>query len=113
MKKHSASIFADRKNSSFQLTSHTRFQKFTIKNSNKINRMKKKETMHNLISLEKLNVLLFKIQVKKHKNGRREDLVICGSGNLKTTSSRAKIIFVFDLKIIFKFENNIFACYFK
>ena len=53
--------------------------------------------MHDLNSLVKLNVLLFKIQVKKRKNGRREDPVICGSGNLKVTSSRAKIIFIFDL----------------
>ena len=53
--------------------------------------------MHDLNSLVKLNVLLFKIQGKKRKNGRREDPVICGSGNLKATSSRAKIIFIFDL----------------
>ena len=54
--------------------------------------------MHDLNSLVKLNVLLFKIHVKKHKNGRREDPVICGSGNLKATAFRAKIIFIFDLK---------------
>ena len=53
--------------------------------------------MHDLNSLAKLNDLLFKIQVKKRKNGRREDPAICGSGNLKATSSRAKIIFIFDL----------------
>ena len=47
--------------------------------------------MHDLNSL-KLNVLLFEIRVKKRKNGRREDPVICGTGNLKTTSSRVKII---------------------
>ena len=52
--------------------------------------------MH-IYSNMQLNVLLFKIQVKKRKNGRREDPVICGSGNLKATSSRAKIIFTFDL----------------
>ena len=57
-----------------------------------------KETMHDLNSLVKLNVRLFKNHVKKRKNGRRENPVICGSGNLKTTSSRAKIIFIFDLK---------------
>ena len=98
MKKRSAVTSADRKNSSFQLNSHTQFRKFTTKNPNEINRMK--ETMHDLNSLVKLNVLLFKIQVKKRKNGRREDPVICGSGNLKATSSRAKIIFIFDLKSI-------------
>ena len=54
--------------------------------------------MHDLNSLVKLNVLLFKIQVKKHKNGRREDPVICGTSNLKATSFRANIIFIFDLK---------------
>ena len=54
--------------------------------------------MHDLKSLVKLNVLLFKIQVKKRKNGCREDPVICGTSNLKTTFSRAKIIFIFDLK---------------
>ena len=54
--------------------------------------------MHDLNGLVKLNVLLFKIQVRKRKNGRREDPVICGTGNLKATSSRAKIIFIFDLK---------------
>ena len=69
--------------------------------------------MHDLNSLVKLNVLLFKIQVKKRKNGRREDPVICGTSNLKTTSSRAKIIFIFDLKSFSKFENNIFTCYFE
>ena len=53
--------------------------------------------MHDLNSLIKSNVLLFKIEVKKRKNGRREDQVICGTGNLKTTSLRAKIIFIFDL----------------
>ena len=53
--------------------------------------------MHDMNSLVKLNVLLFKIQIKKRKNERREDTVICGSGNLKVTSSRAKIIFIFDL----------------
>ena len=53
--------------------------------------------MHDLISLVKLNVLLFKIQVKKRKNGRQEDPVICGSGNFRATSSRAKINFIFDL----------------
>ena len=52
--------------------------------------------MHDLNSLVKSNVLLFKIQVKKRKNRRREDPVICGSGNLKATS-RAEIIFMFDL----------------
>ena len=55
--------------------------------------------MHDLNSLVKLNVLLFKIQVKKRKNGRREDPVICGTGNLKATSSRVKIIFIFDLNL--------------
>ena len=54
--------------------------------------------MHDLNALVKLNVLLFKIQVKKRKNIRREDPVYCGTGNLKTTSSRGKIIFIFDLK---------------
>ena len=54
--------------------------------------------MHDINSLVKLNNLLFKIQVKKRKNGRREDPVFCGSSNLKTTSSRGKIIFIFDLK---------------
>ena len=54
--------------------------------------------MHDLNSLIKLNILLFKIQVKKRKNGRREDPVICGNGNLKAISFRAKIIFIFDLK---------------
>ena len=54
--------------------------------------------MHDLHSWVKLNVLLFKIQVKKRKNGRRGDPVICGSSNLKTTSSQTKIIFIFDLK---------------
>ena len=54
--------------------------------------------MHDLNSLVKLNVLLFKIQVKKRKNGRRKDQVLCGTGNLKATSLRAKIIFIFDLK---------------
>ena len=53
--------------------------------------------MHDLNSLVKLNVLLFKIQVKKRKNGRREDPVICSSDNFKATSSRAKIVFIFDL----------------
>ena len=53
--------------------------------------------MHDLNSLVKLNVLLFKIHVKKHKNGHQEDPVICGRGNLKATSFRAKIIFMFDL----------------
>ena len=43
MKKRSASVSADRKNSSFQLNSHTQFQKFTTKNSNEINRMKKRD----------------------------------------------------------------------
>ena len=58
----------------------------------------KERTMHDLnSSLVKLNVLSFKIQLKKRKNGRREDPVICGSGNLKATSSCAKIIFIFDL----------------
>ena len=55
--------------------------------------------MPDLNSLVKLNVLLFEIQIKKRKNGRREDPVICGSGNLKATSSRAKIIFIFDLNL--------------
>ena len=41
----------------------------------------------------------FKIQVKKRNNERRENLVICGTGNLKTRSLRAKIIFIFDLKL--------------
>ena len=54
--------------------------------------------MHDLNSLGKLDVLLFKTQVKKRKNGRREDPVTCGNGNLETTSSRAKIVFIFDLK---------------
>ena len=54
--------------------------------------------MLDLNSLVKLNVLLFKIQVKKRKNGRREDPVICGSSNFKTTYLQAKIIFIFDLK---------------
>ena len=53
--------------------------------------------MHDLNNLVKLNSLLFKIQVKKRKNGRREDPVICGNGNLKATSSRDKIVFIFDL----------------
>ena len=57
-----------------------------------------KETMHDLNSLVNLNVLSFQIQVKKRKNGRREDPVICGTSNLKATSSRAKIILIFDLK---------------
>ena len=57
-----------------------------------------KETMHDLNSLVKLNVLLFKIQVKSGKNRRREDPVICSSGKLKTTSSRAGFIFILDLK---------------
>ena len=52
--------------------------------------------MHDLNSLVKLNVLLFKIQVKKRKNRRREDPMICGNGNLKATSP-AEIIFIFDL----------------
>ena len=34
--------------------------------------------MHDLNSLVKLNVLLFKIRVEKRKNGCREDPVICG-----------------------------------
>ena len=54
--------------------------------------------MHDLNSLVKFNVLFFKIQVKKRKNGRREDPVICGTSNLKTTSSRAKFIFILHLK---------------
>ena len=54
--------------------------------------------MHDLNALVKLNVLLFKTQVKKRKNIRREDPVYCGTDNLKTTSSRGKIIFIFDLK---------------
>ena len=54
--------------------------------------------MHDLNSLVKLNVLLFKIQVKKRKNGRREDPVICNPSNLKTKSSRAKFIFILELK---------------
>ena len=41
---------------------------------------------------------MFKIQVKKRKNGRRKDLVIRGTGNLQTTSSLAKFIFTLDLK---------------
>ena len=53
--------------------------------------------MHDINSVIKLNVQLLKFQVKKRKNGRREDPVICDSGNLKATSSRAKIIFIFDL----------------
>ena len=54
--------------------------------------------MHDLnSSLAKLNVLFFTIQITKRKNGHREDPVICGSGNLKATSSYAKIIFIFDL----------------
>ena len=56
-----------------------------------------KEALHDLNSLVKLNVLLFKIQVKKRKNGRREDPVVCDRGNLKATSSHAKIIFIFDI----------------
>ena len=55
--------------------------------------------MHDLNSMVKLNVLLFEIQVKKRKNGRGEDPVVCGCGNLKATS-RAKIIFIFDLNSI-------------
>ena len=51
--------------------------------------------MHDLNSLVKLNVLMFKIQIKKRKNGRREDPVICGTSNLKTTST---FIFILDLK---------------
>ena len=51
--------------------------------------------MHDLYSLVKLNVQLFK---KKRKNGRRKDPVICGAGNVKTTPSRAKTIFIFNLK---------------
>ena len=43
MKKRSASIFAHRKNSSFQLNSNKQFQKTTTKNSNQINRMKEKD----------------------------------------------------------------------
>ena len=54
--------------------------------------------MHDLNCLVKFNVLLFKIQFKKRKNGRREDQVICGTGNLKTTFSRAKNIIIIDLK---------------
>ena len=50
--------------------------------------------MHHLNNLVKLNVLLFKIQVQKRRNGRREDPVNCGSGNLKVRSSHAKIIFI-------------------
>ena len=56
--------------------------------------------MHDLNSMVKLNVLLFEIQVKKRKNGRGEDPVVCGCGNLKATSPRAKIIFIFDLNSI-------------
>ena len=55
--------------------------------------------MHDLNSLVKLNVLLCKIHVKKRKNRRQENPVICGTGNLKTTFSRAKIIFMYDLKL--------------
>ena len=54
--------------------------------------------MHDLNSLVKLYVPLFKIQVKNRKNGRRENPVICSSGNSKATAFRAKIIFIFDLK---------------
>ena len=50
--------------------------------------------MHNLNSLVKLNVLLFKIQVEKRKNRHLEDPVVCGSGNLKATFSCAKIIVI-------------------
>ena len=53
--------------------------------------------MRDLNSLVKLNVLLLKIQVKKRKHGRREDSAIYGTGNLKITPSRGKIIFIFDL----------------
>ena len=60
--------------------------------------------MHDLNSLVKLNVLLFKNQVKKRKNGRREDPVICGTNNLKTTSSHVKIILIFDLKSFLNFK---------
>ena len=68
--------------------------------------------MHDLNSLVKLNVLLFKIQVKKPKNGRREDPVICGCGNLKATSSRARIIFIFDLNSFSNLKTIMFTCYF-
>ena len=97
MKNHSASISADRKNSSFQLNSHTQFQKLTTKHSNKINRIKERNYAWSN-SLVKLDVLSFKIQVKKRENGRREEPVICGTSNLKTISSQAKNIFIFDLK---------------
>ena len=40
MKKRSASISADGKNSSFQLNSHTQYQKLTAKNYNEIKQMK-------------------------------------------------------------------------
>ena len=62
MKKYSASISIDTKNSLFQLNSRTQFQKFI-------------------------------------EPRRRDEPIICGTGNLKTTSSRAKIIFIFDLKL--------------
>ena len=54
--------------------------------------------MLDLNSLVKLNVQSFKIQVKNRKNARRESPVICGTSNLKTTSSQAKIVFIFNLK---------------
>ena len=73
----------------------------------------KKRDMHDLYSLVKLNVLLFKIQVKKPKNGRREDPVICGCGNLKATSSRARIIFIFDLNSFSNLKTIMFTCYFE
>ena len=63
--------------------------------------------MHDRNSLIKLNVLLLKIQVKKRKNGRREDPVVCGSGSLKATSSRAKFFFIFDLN---SFSNSKTIC---
>ena len=43
MKKLSASISADRKNSSFQVNSHTQFQKFTTKKLNEINWIKERD----------------------------------------------------------------------
>ena len=48
--------------------------------------------------LSSMPPLLFKIQVKKLENGRREDPVIFGTGNLTTIPSRVNIIFIFDLK---------------
>ena len=114
MKKRSASISVDRKNGSFQLNSHhTVFKSLQQKIQTKLTECKK-ETMHDFNSLVKLNVLLFKIQVKNRKNGHRKDPVICGTGNLKATSSPAKIIFLFDLKPFSNLKTMIvFTCYFE